>query len=301
MPLCPSLCPSLWVALGWAVAHAQGGPEVHAESLRGLSVASVNDRAVGSVDTRAAVDAVGFSTPLPPLKPVDGRWMVVPLLDFEYTRLRFDGAGLPAAADHDLFRARVGLLNVVEVFEALELAAMVQPGLYSDFGGPLSADDVGWTALALGSWSVSGSRSGSLSIGAGAGYVQFFGRPRWTALGQLKLDRERLQIDALLPRTAALWWRATGPWWLGAEAELDGGFYRVHPSESDAVQAVFQEYSRARAGLGARLVLRDRLQITLSGAVIPQTRATVYRDADTALFAYALSPGWSVGGQLSLR
>jgi hypothetical protein len=281
------LLPSLWITLGSAVARAQGGPEVHAESLGGLSVEAVNGRSTASVDTRLAVHAVGFSTPMPPLRVFDGRWAVVPLIDFEYTRLRLEGAELPSSADHDLFRARVGVLNIVELTEAVDLAALVQPGLYSDFGGPLSAEDVGWTALALGSWAV----SGSLSVGAGAGYVQFFGRPRWTPFGQLQLDRDRLQIDALLPRTAEIWWRAAGAGWLGAVAAIDGGFYRIHPSSTEAVQAVFQEYSRSRAGLGARLVVRERLLVELTGAVIPKTRATVYLDADTSLFAYELSPG----------
>lgn len=175
--------------------------------------------------------------------------------------------------------------------------ALVQPGLLTDFGGPLSGDDVGVSALALGSWEA----NDSLSLGAGAGYVWFFGRPRWTPFGQLQLDRERFLIDVLLPRTATAWWNAAGPLWLGAEAEIDGGFFRLHPEPGDRVEAVFPVYSRSRAGMGARLKVRDKLVFELTGSVIPQTRATVYLDADTALFDLALSPGWSVVGQISLE
>lgn len=286
----------LLTAAWTSVAHAQGGPEIHAQSISGLSVEAVNEESTQSLETSLDIVAVGFSTPLPPLKLVPERWVVIALADFEYTRLRFEGARLPTAEDHDLYRARLGLLNLAQISDKLGVVALVQPGFYSDFGGPLSTDDVGLTALVLGSWTF----SASLSAGLGGGYVLFFGRPRWVPFGQLQLDRDRVQVDVLLPRVATVWWNAAGPLWLGAEAEIDGGFYRLHPDNTDALQAVFQEYSRSRAGLGARLRVRDKLIFELTGAVIPQTRATLYLDADSDLLDYELSPGWSVVGQISL-
>lgn len=286
----------LLVAIWPSVAQAQSGPELHVQSISGLSIEAVDGVSAESIDTRLSVFATGFSTPLPPLLLLEERWAVVPLVDLEYTRLRFEGAPLPEAEDHDLFRARLGVLNVLQLSDELGIVALVQPGLYSDLGGPLSTDDLGVTALALGSWSF----SDTLSVGAGAGYVLFFGRPRWTPFGQMRLDGERLQVDVLLPRMATAWWRAAGPLWLGAEAEIDGGFYRLHPDSTDAVQAVFQEYSRSRVGLGARMLVKDKLVLELTGAVVPRTRATVYVDADNPLFEYELGPGWSVVGQVSL-
>lgn len=286
----------LLMALWPTAARAQGGPEVHVQHTSGMSVEAINGTPLASADTRLGVSSAGLSTPLPPLRLFEQRWAVIPVADFEYTRLRVEGASLTAALDHDLYRARVGLLNVVQATAKLGFVALVQPGFYTDFGGRLSTDDVGLTALALGTWAA----SESLSLGVGGGYVLFFGRPRWVPFGQVEVGGDRVEIDVLLPRVATAWWNAAGPVWVGAEAEIDGGFYRLHPDAADEIQAVFQEYSRSRVGVGARVQVRDALIFELVGAVTPRTRATVYVDADTPLFDYELSPGWTVAGQVSL-
>lgn len=280
-----------------APAAAQSGPEVHFERLSGVGVQSINDiEPPDGAATDLSVWSTGLSTPLPPATPVPDRWVIVPLVDFEFTRLRFAGDAAELLQDRDLYRVRIGVLNMVQATDRLGVLALVQPGLYSDFGGSLSGDDVGFAAMGLGTWAF----SDRTSAGLGAGYVLFFGRPRVVPLGQLKVVRDRVEVDVILPRTASTWWNAHGPAWLGLEASIDGGFYRVHTEHPLAPDAVFQEYSRTDLGGGLQLRLRDKLVVEVTGAAVTRTSVTAYENKNTALVELVLDPGWRVGAQLTV-
>jgi hypothetical protein len=287
----------LMVVLGSLAAWAQSGPEVHVQHIGGMSVQSVNEVEVPEgADTALSITAAGFTVPLVPIRLVDDHWVMVFLADFEVSRLRFEGDLSAGVDNRDLYQVRLAYVNAVQVTDRLGAMLLVQPGLYTDFGGGMTSDDVGVALSGLGTWDV----SDTFTTGLGAGYIWVFGRPRWAPLLQLDVHRERLLVDVLLPRGASMWWNAKGRLWLGAEAELDGGFYRVHAEDTDQAHALFQEYSRQRIGGGARLKLKDKLIVELTGSVVPWTVVSTWEDADTELFELTLSPGWSVVGQITL-
>jgi hypothetical protein len=289
---------SVALALLATAAAQEAGPQLYTQALGGLGLRSVNGVGLSHLDARLSVTNLGISSPLPPLRLVEARWALVPLVDAEWARLRFDGSLPGTVDDRDLYRARVGLANTFDLTQRVGVVAFVQLGLYSDLGGPLSGDDLGLSVMGLGSWAV----SDAWSLGAGAGYVWVFGRPRWAPIVQAAAGLDRVEIDVLLPRSAELWWNASGAVWLGGGAELDGGFYRLHPDRSAAPgqEGLFQEYSRLDLGGGVRWKGRDTLILELTGALVPRVVASTWRDADTELLEVRLSPGWSVAGQVAL-
>ncbi|MFT4622395.1 MAG: hypothetical protein ACI8PZ_001051 [Myxococcota bacterium] len=278
-----------------STASAQEGPELHGLWMPTSQVRPVDEPDAAPAGAEAALTSWGLSTPTPPIRLIEDRWVLANILAFEHTRTRIGGAGFLAGdeATQDLFRIQWGLASVWTPSDRATVAVLVQPGIYSDLAGPFGVDDMGLVALALGVWKF----SDGFALGLGGGSVQFFGRPTLTPLLSLTAETGRLSVSLLLPQEGAVWVRLADAASIGVRGSFDGGFYHVRPDDSRLPEA-YQTYSVLTAGPVLQLTLRDRLIVELDGGLAPLRTLDVYADRDTRVLAMSLEPGWSLAATL---
>jgi len=279
-------------------AMAAAGPEVHGVVMPRSGVRPIDRVPVDTTGMGVSVQAWGLSTPTPPLTLVRDRWRLANLFAFEHTSLRTDDAPdflATPTGRQDLYRAQWSLVSVWTPSDEATLLLVAQPGLYTDFDGPLSGRDLGFVAIGVGTWTF----SDQLTAGLGAGYIQLFGRPTVSPFLALDAELGPVVLHVLAPREAELWVHPVEPLGLGVVGTTEGGFYHVHPDDP-AVSDAYQEYSVITVGPAAALTLRDRLRLTVHGGRALRRELEVYRDEDSLLVDFAAEPGWVLGAGLQV-
>jgi hypothetical protein len=284
------------VTLGLS-AYAQPSPEIQGSYSFSRGVRATNpSRDAGGATVSGA--AIALFTPLPPVTAIQDRWVVVPQLRFAYQTVRY--AGVPselAPVDQlHLYRFEVGVIQLWTPNDRLSVAAVVQPGLFTDFRGALTLDDLSLSLIGIVGWAF----RPNVEVGVGVGLLTSIGRPRVLPLLSMDLELGPVSVDVLLPNQALVEAPREGPVRLGVEGRFQGGSYRLHAEGGLLPERAYQEIQIVTLGPTAAVVFRDRLRLSVLAGWQPLARLSILEGRRSEVIELQAGPGWSVSAQLTL-
>jgi hypothetical protein len=245
-----------------------------------------------SAEATAEFAAYGLRLLTPPIRTVEGRWLLVNGVTASRVHPTIRGATLPAGTANEMNSLAWDLLSMASLTERWSVVTWVSAGLYSTFADPLSGRDVRGQVLGIVTFDV----SKRATIGLGGGYVNLLGVPQAVPAVLAEVDGDRIRFDALLPREANLWFELVDHTLsVGARWSLEGGYFH-RGSDGAGPEDVFLRYSVGTVGPALEW-RRGPFSASATVGLAVIRRFEVYEGADRlAEFDLATGPA----GRLSL-
>lgn len=157
-------------------------------------------------------------------------------------------------------------LGLIQTFNPnWRLVVNISPTLASDFGEPLSGDDLLYQANAL----VINTKRENLKYGFGLAYTTRLGRQVFVPMGLFKYNTKKFEMDIVFPDKMNIMMKTPGNIFsYGLKAGLNGGVFN-NTAEVQAASSTIDEvgYSRLIIGPAITWRLKDAININLQGGM----------------------------------